>query len=416
MKRILLVIPSSTYRTHDFMQAAGKIGAEVVVASDHRQAMAPLIPDTTVALNFRKPETLGAKMAAFVEKRGFGQPPFAAVVGVDDTSAYIAGLLAQKLGIRHNPPAALRSARNKFAMRQKIAAAGLNYPDFRLFSINENPKKLAKRSDYPCVLKPIFLSGSRGVTRADNPEQFIAAFQRIQEILTMPDVQEKAYDDEAKSLLVEKYIPGVEVALEGMLINREFKTLTIFDKPDPLDGPHFVETIYVTPSRLPGYVLREVTHAAHRAALALGLENGPVHAEMRINDNGVFVIEIAARSICGLCSRMLRFDGDITLEELILRQAIGENIWEIQRERPAAGVMMIPIPKAGTLKAIHGIADAKATPGVEDVIITIPTGQQVLPMPFGGRYLGFIFARDTLPEDAESTIRESFSKLEIEFM
>jgi len=416
MKRILLVIPASTYRTHDFMQAAGKIGAEIIVASDHRQAMAPLIPDTTVALNFRKPETLGAAMRAFVEKRGFGQPPFDAVVGVDDTSAYVAALLAQTLGIRHNAPAALRAARNKFIMRQKIAAADLNYPDFRLFSSKDNPKKLAKRADYPCVLKPIFLSGSRGVTRADDPEQFIAAFARIREILAMPDVREKAFDDEANGLLVEKYIPGVEVALEGILINREFKTLAIFDKPDPLEGPYFVETIYTTPSRLPGYVLREVTHAAHRAALALGLENGPVHAEMRINDGGAFVIEIAARSIGGLCSRMLRFDAGMTLEELILRQATGENIWEIQRERSAAGVMMIPIPRAGTLKVVRGIDAAKAIPGVGDVIITIPNGQEVLPMPFGGRYLGFIFAREMLPEDVEAVIRASFSKLEIEII
>ena len=411
MKRILLVIPSSTYRTHDFMVAAQKIGVELIVAADHRQAMAALVPDTTLALNFRKPETLAEGIKQFVARRGFEHPAFDAIVGVDDTSAYVAALLAQILHLPHNPVEAVRSARNKYQMRQKIAAAGLNYPFFRVFPAKKNPSRIAKQIDFPCVLKPLFLSASRGVIRANNRDEFVAAFERISNLIADPTVAAKAYNDEASHILVESYIPGVEIALEGILINGEFKTLAIFDKPDPLEGPHFVETIYATPSLLPAYVQREVTHSVHRAALGMGLRNGPVHAEVRINDKGSFVIELAARSIGGLCSRVLRFGDGITLEELILRQAIGEDINHIQRERSAAAVMMIPIPKSGMLKSINGVDEAKAVPGIENVIITIPVDQPVEPMPWGGRYLGFIFARETLPEEAEAAIREAHSKL-----
>ena len=413
MRRILLVIPSSTYRTHDFMAAASRLNAEVVVASDHRQAMASLVPDTTIALNFRKPGAIADPLKTYIAKRSFSHPAADAVIGVDDTAAYIAAVAARALAIPHNTPAALQAARNKYLMRQKIAAAGLNYPFFHRFSINQDPAQLSRRVAYPCVLKPVFLSASRGVTRADDPAGFEQAFNRIRLLLSDPEVASRAYGEEADMVLVEDYVPGVEIALEGILYNREFKTLAIFDKPDPLEGPHFVETIYVTPSRLPAYVLREATHAVERAALGLGLENGPVHAELRINDKGAFVIEIAARSIGGLCSRVLRFDGDITLEDIILRQALGEDIRDIQREHSAAAVMMIPIPAAGTLKAVEGIDAAKAVEGIETVLITIPTGQSVQPMPWGSRYLGFIFSRAALPEEAEAALREAHRQLHI---
>lgn len=408
MKRILLVIPSTTYRTHDFMLAAEKLALEIVVASDHRQTMANLLPDTTLALNFRKPETITDKALDFARKK-----PFHAIVGVDDTSAYIAALIAKILSIRHNSLEALEAARNKYQMRRKIAAVKLNSPHFELFSVNENPARLAKKVNYPCVLKPVFLSGSRGVSRANNRDEFESAFREIGRLLAEKEVSAKGYGDETKQILVEDYIPGVEVALEGILINRELKTLAIFDKPDPLEGPHFVETIYVTPSRLPGYVQREAIHAAHWAALALGLENGPIHAELRINEKGAWVVELAARSIGGLCSRTLRFDSGMSLEELILRQAVGEDVGAIQREKAAAGVMMLPIPKEGILQDLKGVADANTIPGIEDMIITIPTGQPVAPMHKGGKYLGFIFARGDSPEAVETAIREAYGKLEV---
>lgn len=407
-KSVLLVLPSSTYRTRAFMYGAAAEGVELVVASDHRQAMSALVPDTTLALNFRKPATIPARVREFAANRRFD-----AVVGVDDNSVYIAALIAEALGLPHNPLPAVMAARNKLKMREKIAPMAINSPAFQKLPLKKNPKRLAKSLNFPCVLKPLFLSASRGVTRVDTPEEFIAAFESLKKLISDPDVAARAYNDEAKYILAEDYIPGIEVAVEGLLLNGEFKSLAIFDKPDPLEGPHFIETIYVTPSRLPGYVQREVIHAAHQAALAIGLRNGPVHAEARINEEGVWVVEVAARSIGGLCSRALRFTHQMSLEALILRQATGGDVQAIQRERQASAVMMMPVLDSGILKEVQGIPEAAAVEGIEDVLITIPYGQSLLPMPVGGRYLGFIFARAEQPEDAETAIREAYSRLKV---
>lgn len=409
MKRILLILPSTTYRTHDFMEAASRLGVQIVVGSDHRHSWDSLVPDTTVALDFRHPENIPPVIREFARRN-----PLDAVLGVDDLSVYIAAHTAHALELPHNPIEAVGAARNKLRMREKMAAAGLNTPAFRGFSIQVDPADVAERVRYPCVIKPLFLSASRGVVRADTPEQFVQAVTAVQALLADPEVRRKSYGDEAEYFLVEEYIPAAaEVAVEGLLIDREFKPLAIFDKPDPLEGPHFVETIYVTPSRLPGYVQREVIHAAHRAALALGLITGPVHAEVRVNEKGAWVVEIAARSIGGLCSRVLRFDEGMSLEELILRQALGEDVRSIQRERRAAGVMMLPIPREGVLEKVEGLEAAQLIPGVSNVIITIPPGEKVIPMPRGGRYLGFIFARAETPEAVEAALREAYAKLHV---
>lgn len=408
MKRILLIIPSSSYRTRAFMSAAFQVGVEVVVASDHRQALAALVPDTTLALNFQQPRQVAGKVRGLA-----GSKPFDAVIGVDDRSAWIAALAAQALGLPHNPPDALQAARNKLLMRRKLAAAGLNSPGFAVFPATKSPQKVADRVKFPCVLKPIFLSASRGVSRADTPDEFAAHFEFLTSLLRDPEVRSLAQNSEARKVLVEDYIPGVEVAVEAILTAGQFKALAIFDKPDPLEGPHFVETIYLTPSRLPGYVQREVLETARRSAQALGLQSGPIHAEIRLNENGAWPVEIAARSIGGRCSQVLHFQPEMTLEELILRQAIGEDISHVQREKAAAGVMMIPIPAAGILEGVDGVAEARAIDGVEDLHITIPPGQRVEPMPRGGRYLGFIFARGASPEEVESTLRAAHRRLNI---
>ena len=404
MNAILLVIPSSTYRTKAFMDAAGRLGINILVASDHRQAMASLVPDTTLALNFRKPENIKGKVEPY-----FDRNPFLTAIGVDDQSAHVAAQINDHLGLPGIPTTATSAARNKFRMRERLEAGGVRVPKFDLQAIRSPQPNIA----YPCVLKPIFLSASRGGTRANDQQEFLEAFTKLKALIETPDVTARAHSGEAASILVEDYVDGVEVAIEGILTEGEFKSLAIFDKPDPLTGPHFVETIYVTPSRLPAYVQRELIHETKKAALALGIDNGPVHAELRVNEQGAWVIEIAARSIGGLCSKVLRFTEDLKLEDLILRQAIGVDISTVQRERQAAAVMMIPIPKAGILTAVEGIEDAKVVDGIEDVIITIPNGQDVLPMPFGGRYLGFIFARADMPEEAEAAIREAHDRLSI---
>jgi biotin carboxylase len=262
------------------------------------------------------------------------------------------------------------------------------------------------------VLKPLFLSASRGVMRADNPEQFAVAFQRLSALLCLPDVRQRG-GPLARQILVESFVPGQEVALEGLLIHGKLSVLAVFDKPDPLDGPFFEETFYVTPSRLPAAVQEAIATATGRAAHALGLRQGPVHAELRLHDVGPWVLEIAPRSIGGLCSRTLRFGPGLSLEELILQQALGVDPTAQAREQTASGVMMLPIPQRGILQAVHGQDVAKQVPGIEDLTITIPPGQEVIPLPEGDRYLGFLFARHNHPAEVEAALREAYRHLVI---
>ena len=294
-------------------------------------------------------------------------------------------------------------------MRQCLAAAGLPVPRFRRIALGENPVLAARGVAFPCVLKPLSLSASRGVIRANTIEQFVVAFKRIAALLARDDVA--VTGDAARYLLAEEYVPGLEVALEGLLIGGTLHVLALFDKPDPLEGPFFEETIYVTPSRLPERVQRAIRATTAAACAALGLTEGPVHAELRVNDDGPWVLEVAARSIGGLCSRTLRFGTGMTLEEIILRHALGWTIDTLERERPAAGVMMIPIPKAGVLNNVQGLREAKATRLVEDVVISAHVGQEVVPLPEGWQYLGFIFARGDAPADVEDALRIAHSRL-----
>jgi biotin carboxylase len=292
-----------------------------------------------------------------------------------------------------------------------LADKGLPSPGFRLFSIGADPLEAARSVRFPCVLKPVLLSASRGVIRADGPEAFETAFKRIVALLSSPGGA--GAGEGADQILVEDYLPGNEVALEGLLTEGELTVLALFDKPDPLEGPYFEETLYVTPSRLPGDLQRGIRDAAAAAADALGLRTGPVHAELRINDAGIWIVEIAARSIGGLCSRILRFGAGISLEELILRQAVGLEPGPMQLAGRAAGVMMLPVPKKGVLRSIWGVEEAKRVPGIEDVALTIPLDQEVEPVPEGSRYLGFIFGHGERPEEVEAALREAYRRLAV---
>ncbi|PYM89616.1 MAG: biotin carboxylase [Candidatus Rokuibacteriota bacterium] len=404
MARLLLLLPTRTYRTEAFVAAAHGLGVDLVCASERPSTLEDLAPDSLLTLDFADPAAATGKVADWSRQR-----PLDAVVGVDDQTATAAAAIAERLGLRTSPVAAVAAARNKFEMRQCLAAAGLPVPRFRRIALKEDPFLAARGVAFPCVLKPLALSASRGVIRANNVDQFIAAFRRIGALLRRDDVS--VTGDAADALLAEEYIPGVEVALEGVLSGGRLQTLALFDKPDPLEGPFFEETIYVTPSRLPASIQSAVTDATASAAAALGLEEGPVHAEVRVNEHGPFVIELAARSIGGLCSRTLRFGTGMTLEELILRHALGWEVPSYDREARAAGVMMIPIPRAGRLGEIHGIADATAVPSVEEVVITAHVGQELIPLPEGWQYLGFIFARSDTPDQVERALRASHAQL-----
>jgi biotin carboxylase len=337
--------------------------------------------------------------------------PLAAIIAVDDSGSLLAARASAELGLPHNAPAAAEAARNKYIMRQLLARGGVPIPAFRLCSTGDDLARLAAEVDYPCVVKPLELNGSRGVIRADNPQEFVAAAGRLAALLR------SIYPGpEPKPFLVEEFIPGFEVALEGLLDRGRLQVLALFDKPDPLDGPFFEETIYVTPSRLPEAVQQAIAGCAAAAAAALGLSEGPMHAEMRVNQRGPWLVEVAGRSIGGLCSQTLRFGTDAALEELILSQACGRPVNTVRSDETAGGVMMIPIPGAGMLKRVEGLDEAKAVPGIADVEITARPHYPVVPLPEGDSYLGFIFARGATPAAVEGALRAAHSQLRFEIV
>ena len=405
-KRILLLLPTKTYRAKAFLSAASQLGVAVAIGSDQPQTLSELSPRKSLVLNFSKPEKATEEIVAFAHTH-----PIDAVVGVDDDTTVLVSMVSKALSLPHNSVESARTTRSKYQMREVLATGGIPSPHFELVSISADPAEIASGVNFPCVLKPLSLSASRGVIRANSATEFVKAFHRVVSILGSSDVKSRK-DARAQQILVEDFIPGIEVALEGILIRGRLKVLAIFDKPDPLDGPFFEETLYVTPSRLPVDVQNDIISCTARTAQVLGLREGPVHAELRVNDDGAWIIEIAARSIGGLCARTLRFGTGISLEELIIRHAMGMEVESLQRERQPAGVMMIPIPHAGVLREVRGKTDSEKVSGIEEVTISIPIGQEVLPLPEGAKYLGFIFARGSTPESVEASLREAHRRLE----
>ena len=394
------MLPSATYRAADFVDAAGKLGAEVVVGSEHRQALSDQMGDRAVVLSLRQPQ----RAAEQIESLN-GRTPIDAVVAVDDGGTRAAAVASERLGLRGNPLAAVERARDKAAMRTAFAEAGVPQPEFRVANPGDDVAALAAELGPPVVVKPLTLSMSRGVIRADDPQQAAEAAERVRAILA------DAGEDRHGPLLVERFVPGAEVAVEGLLRGGRLEVLAVFDKPDPLDGPYFEETLYVTPSRLPQQA--QIEREAARAAQALGLREGPVHAELRVDGDDVVVLELAARSIGGLCSRSLRFGLGMSLEELILRHALDLPLNGIAREDRAAGVMMLPIPRAGVLREVRGQDAARAVPGIGGVEITVARGRRVRPLPEGDRYLGFTFAKADTPEQVEAALRAAHAELDV---
>ncbi len=402
-KRILLLMSPATYRAGAFLSAARRLNLEAVVGIDLPETLAEYwhVP---LGIDFADKEAALRTITEFA-----GEHPLHAILSVDDSASELAAEASAMLGLPHNSPDAAEAARDKLIMRNLMSAGGAPCPVFRNFPLDGDPAEIAAQVTYPCVLKPRRLSGSRGVIRANNRQEFIAAFQRLKRLLL-----NEGYDEHETSFLVEDFIPGVEVALEGLLTHGQLKVLALFDKPDPLDGPFFEETIYVTPSRLPEETQQAISRCVAVAAASLGLREGPVHAELRVNEAGPWMLEIAGRSIGGLCSTILEFGTGMCLEELILRHALGEEVAGIERDSHAAGVMMIPIPGAGILKAVHGVEEAEATPLITGVEITAKLNHQLTPLPEGASYLGFIFARGDTPAAVEKAIRKAHSHLRFE--
>ena len=400
-RRVILLMRASTYRAQPFYDAAEQLGIEIVVGIDIHPDLAEHYK-MPLGLQFDQPEAAVQIIVEFARRK-----PVQAILSVDDSASLIAAKASEALGLRHNSGNSALAARNKFHMRQLFAEAEVPSPQFQRFDIADEPVRISDRIAFPCVVKPLLLSGSRGVIRADNRAEFEQAFLRLSHMLAGMN-----RSPGSTQILVEDFIPGFEVALEGIIDGSRLTTLALFDKPDPLDGPFFEETIYVTPSRLPAGVQREITACAARAAEALGLRWGPVHAELRVNEAGPWMLEIAGRSIGGLCSQTLRFGLEgVSLEGLILQQAVGLDVGAIKREEQASGVMMIPIPGAGILKAIDGVAAAEAVPGIETVEITAKLNQPLVPLPEGDSYLGFIFAKEETPEAVEAALRQAHQQL-----
>ncbi len=399
-KRLLLLVSPSTYRAEAFMEAARTLDVEVVRGLDLPAQLAdewgaPLKTD------FSDIEAAISAITAYAQER-----PLDAIVPVDDSATLLASRAAAALGLPNNPPEAAEAARDKGIMRAKMSAAGVPCPVFRRFHLTDDPREIGRAVSYPCVVKPLRLSGSRGVIRADTPDELVAAFERTKRIL-LGD----GFPLERTDILVEDFIPGFEVALEGLLTAGELHTLAIFDKPDPLDGPFFEETIYVTPSRLTPETQAAVSACVAQAAASIGLRDGPVHAELRVNEQGPWMVEIAGRSIGGLCSTVLEFGSGMRLEELLLRHALGLEAPSFDRTGQAAGVMMIPIPRRGILHKIEGAEDACDTPHVTGVEITARLHTPIIPLPEGSSYLGFIFARAADAATVEAAIRAAHAKL-----
>ena len=402
-KRILLLMSPATYRAGAFLSAARALNLEAVVGIDLPETLSEYwhVP---LGLDFTDLDASVQTIETFHQ-----QHPIQAIVPVDDSATELAAHAGPILGLAHNSPQAAEAARDKLLMRTLMSKGGAPCPIFRPFLLNSNPEIIASQVNYPCVVKPLRLSGSRGVIRADNQAEFVAAFNRLKRLLIS-----EGNSEHETSILVEDFIPGFEVALEGLLTNGRLKVLALFDKPDPLDGPFFEETIYITPSRLPVATQNDIASCVATAASSLGLREGPVHAELRVNEKGPWMLEIAGRSIGGLCSTILEFGSGMCLEELILRHATGYEIASIEREEHAAGVMMIPIPSAGVLKSVRGVEDAQKVPLITGIEITAKLNYPLVPLPEGASYLGFIFARGETPACVEEAIRTAHKHLKFE--
>ncbi len=410
MPRVMLLIPSASYRAPDFMEAAARLGVEVVVGTDRRSPLEGGSHGALATFDFVDLERGATEIEAYATLH-----PVDTIVAVDDGGTLLAARAARRLELPHNPVSAVEATRNKSLLRAKVQAAGLPSPAWHVARVEDPPEAIAaavrERVGYPVVIKPLALSASRGVIRADDEAGFVDAFRRVTAILATEEALAECGAEHADRVLIEGYIPGIEVSLEGLLDEGHLRTLAIFDKPDPLVGPFFEETIYVTPSRLPVDQQRQIEETAERSCLALGLRDGPVHVELRLDGRQAYPIDVAARSIGGLCARTLQFGTGMSLEELLLRHATGAGVPTYERDSRAAGVMMLPIPRAGTLRAVEGVAAAEGIPLIESVTISIPVGGRVIPLPEGTEYLGFIFARGDGPEEVEAALRAAHAAL-----
>jgi biotin carboxylase len=409
-KRLLILASKLGYQTRGYVGAAEKLEIEVLFGTDRCHKLDDPWGDQALALHFESP----FEAAQEIVRQMRANPPDG-VLALGDRPTPVAAYAARAFGLRGNPPEAAETCRNKLRQRQVLAKAALPVPWFFSFRLSEDAARVVSRVRFPCVVKPTVLSASQGVVRADDAAGFERAVARIRALLESPEIQ-VLREPELDELLVEGYVPGRELAVEGLVEGGDFRVLAIFDKPDPLEGPYFEETIYVTPSRLPAERQAAIQLCAARSAAALGLVTGPVHAEFRLNEEGSWVLEIAPRPIGGLCSHALRFGPErISLEELLIRHTLDLSGSDLQREKDASGVMMIPVPRSGIFEGVEGIEEAEQLAGVDEIRITARLHDYVAAWPEGASYLGFIFARAGDPAHVEAALRAAHAKLQFKF-
>ncbi len=397
MPTAVVILPTHTYRATDFVKAADSLGMDLIVASE---APPPFdMGDRYLRIDCSDPEAAAESIATLGETS-----PIDGVVAADDQGVLVAAHANSLLGLTGNAPDAAAATRDKLAMRSRLAAAEVDQPRFARLPPGEPHEDAAAEIGFPMVIKPVDRSASQGVIRVDRPEDVEATARRIRGIVGSDAV-----------LIAESYVPGAEVAIEGLVANGELTVLAVFDKPDTPSGPYFPETLFVTPSRLPAASIAEAERVAAAAVRGLALGWGPVHVEMRVHEGRATVIEVAARSIGGLCSRSLNFGlMGTTLESLILRNAIGQSRSRLQREPMASGVLMIPTPESGVLIGVKGQDEIRQIEGITGMDLTIKPGGRVVAPPEGERYLGFVYARSDSPHRVESALREALGKLEVQ--
>jgi hypothetical protein len=417
-KRLLLFTNKLGYQTRSFEEAAQGLNVEIVYVTDRCHQLQDPWGDRAIPVHFEAPQSAASSVVENLNGKAVD-----GIMALGDRPVVSAAYAARELAITYNHPAAVEACRSKLRTREVFRDAGLRTPWFRTITLNPLPEPALLGISYPCVLKPLSLSASQGVIRANNREEFSAAAERIRRLLQSPDIRSTREPD-LDQILVEGYIPGREVAVEGLMTDGVVRILAIFDKPDPLEGPYFEESIYVTPSSRPVRQQHDITKVTTECAIAMGLTHGPLHAEFRINEEGIWPLEIAARPIGGLCARALRFtrgdlssayiedkSADLGLEELLLRHALGLPGSDWPRETCASGVMMIPVPTSGIFERIDGEEAARAIPGITELLITARLHDYVTAWPEGSSYLGFLFSKAETPGEVEQALRKAHAEL-----
>lgn len=412
--RILLFTAKLGYQTRAFDAAAKKLGVELAFVTDRCHRLDDPWHDRATPVRFEVPEE-----AAYVVMEAQSGQRVDGVLALGDRPTLAAAYAARGLGVQHNHPASVEACRSKLRLREVFRDAGLPTPWFRSVPLQAIPEPALMGITYPCVLKPISLSASQGVVRVNNREEFLAGAGRLKHLLESAEIR-ATRELNLDRMIVEEYLPGREVAVEGLLTDGELRVLAILDKPDPLEGPYFEETIYVTPSRFSEAEQDSIRKSFANATRALGLANGPVHGEFRLNERGVWPIEVAARPIGGLCARALRFQVEdepapVGLEELLLRHALNLPGKDAPRETAASGVLMIPVPASGILEKVEGAVEARRVSGVTELEITARWRDYIAAWPEGSSYLGFLFARGETPAEVENALRDGHAKLNFRF-